>query len=206
MNFIKNLTLKICKYIGLGILIVVTFLAITLGLSEVTDFNNKQQVVGIPSGSFPVLVLVKNAAIPTDYTPKIVYFRDLEQFKKENPNYTFSVPENLSSSLNKKLETHPIYFSDPREDERYSTIAWSAHFKVKNLHDSKQLLEVFADNDDDVNVSTYEASSNQIYPKNHKNYFGPGGVILIIPISLVLTIVVWIVIIFILNKRRKNIT
>lgn len=118
-----------------------------------------KQAVGenIPA-EFPVLVITPDEG-NEKHKAQLVYKKDLEDFLKKNVTYTYLVPEGQDDYLNKEIA------------KKYP---WQAGFKVKQLPDGKQFLEVVYQWDDDhANRGWYEATDKQIFPEILSILFRP---------------------------------
>lgn len=127
--------------------------------SEKTREKFKQEVRENIPDMFPLLILTPREG-NRSYEAQLIYKQDLEDFLKKNPRFTYLVPKGQENYLNKEIA------------KKYP---WQAEFKVEQLPDGKQFLEVVYQWDDDHgNRGWYEATDKEFFPKYYQSYFGPG--------------------------------
>lgn len=169
------------------VLFFTTFFTVNSFFFKAEEEQTKKIVGSDIPASFPILVVTQDFA-NKNYKVDIIYFSKLPNFKKENPNYSFLVPQGYDDKLNKELH-HKSQLYDYNKGEY-----WNAAFKVERLKNGKQFLEVEYDEDDDrKNIGWYEATEKDVFPKYHKSYFGPGLSLGILPKSFAITALIWVV-------------
>lgn len=150
----------------------VTLVAATAILADRSKARFKKAVGWPPPDMFPIVVLTPE----TDgVEPHIVYYKDLEAFRKTHPKMTFLIPSGSETALNQRLDQKSRYRRD--DFDSASPDPWSAEFKVRRISPTQQFLEVSATWDDDrENIGWYEAEGQAIHPRQHQFFFGPGVV------------------------------
>lgn len=117
---------------------------------RLAERNEKREVKEEIHPSFPVLVIIPKAD-GSRYQADTVYYAEREEFLKKNQEYTFLVPPGQEEILNAQLA--------------------KAYFKVQQLAEERQLLEVFFTKDPEwINTGWDEATERNIVPKYHKSY------------------------------------
>ena len=148
------------------------------------DRLERNEVITI-SDDFPIVVLTADEA-------QIVYSQQLEKFKQDNSDYSFLVPIEKYEFFLEQIKSNTR--SHLSIDSYKSNLPWEANFTMQVITAKHQKFEVSATWDDDrENVSEYEATDKEIFPKYHKHYFGPGKVLVTFPFALLLTAGLWIV-------------
>jgi hypothetical protein len=100
---------------------------------------------------FPVLIITSDER-NIEYHAHIIYKRDLDEFVKTNPNYSFLVPDGQWENLKNQLK------SETR-----------GYFKVEQLPDGKQSLEVGNAVHDEASVAGwYEATDKEFFPERYR--------------------------------------
>ena len=132
--------------------------------------NTKQEVRGEVHWDFPVLVITPNAE-RNGHEASIVYHGEMKRFLEEHPEYTFLVPLMEQQSLSAQLAAESRGLKSVPEQNFESPDTWMASFKVEQLDEGRQLLEVFHTRSADwVNTGWYEATSSEIFPRYHAIY------------------------------------
>lgn len=201
---------KILKLAARGMLLGFLFIASFLLLSEfmlqwrLKDFHKFPVTKETISDTFPVLVITRSPK-SAEYHARTLLYRDLKTYLAKQENYTFLVPAGMDEQLNAELEKNSRASKDPPNFDWDSIDPWWAYFEAKRLSDERQYLEVYHTWDDDRdNTGWYEATANEIYPKYHQHYFGPSVVLLMVPVSFLITCALWIAFVLVLKLRRRR--
>lgn len=141
------------------------------------------------SGLFPVLVTWQENQQLMAYTP---YFKDLASFTADKPGFSFLIPANKEAEIQQLIKQNTRVKRESGGKNKPAEL-WSAGFTIKDsLPDGSQIIEVSATYDSDrKNVGIYKATNSDFTPLRHLIYFGPGVVITIMPISALLTAVIY---------------
>lgn len=147
----------------------------TCGIAmNLQDRALKQQVSGETPPMFPILVITPQG-VGSGLRADIVYQRDLPQFLENHPEFSYLVPPGQEEVLNSQLRGRSRAGRNPPDFNAESGDPWQAHFRVEQLSEGRQNLEVFSTWDDDrMNTGWYEATDKDILPQYHSSYFGPG--------------------------------
>jgi hypothetical protein len=192
--------------VGLIIFFAITFIVVSILFMRffLKDYK-KVSVTGetIPE-LFPVLVITPDPGSDV-YHAKTVYYKDLNGYLVEHPDYSFLVPDGWDEPLNAELKQNSRASKEPPDFTWESPDPWWAFFEVERLSDERQYLEVYHTWDDDrVNTSWYEATTKEIFPRHHQLYFGPGIALNMIPICFFITCALWIATFFTYKLIRKR--
>jgi len=143
---------------GIPILLVVLvfiilFCAGFIGTSKLTIFYleriNMYSVKNNTDPYFWMMVFTENKVTT-------IHFSELEEFKKENPNYSFLVPKGKESYYNDLL---PSEYKKP-----------SFNFEVEQLSEEKQLIKLNTAGSLSVGTNTYVAIDKEIFPKTYSGF------------------------------------
>jgi hypothetical protein len=118
-----------------------------------------------PVREYPVLVVTPDQR-PGLYHAQIVLWGDLENFCRENPQYSFLVPEGQDSDLHSQMPNHDFQWAIAQKGSRENPV--SARFDVTRLGNGRQKIVVSGSWYRNSNASVqswYEAEAHKIYPK-----------------------------------------
>lgn len=131
-----------------SLLLVVGFFAflITAFILSWNYFESRMQRDASNPESFPVVVI-------TPEKSEVVWLDNLEQYKQDNQDYSFLVPEGKKNLINEQLQ----------EDQMRRRGKGSPRIIARNITESKQLIE-FEIIGDGLFPSRYEATDKDIKP------------------------------------------
>lgn len=137
---------------------------------------------------FPVLVTWRENQQLMAHTP---YFKDLASFTADKKEISFLIPADQEAEIRRLVKQNTRVGKEPGSSK--PTELWSAGFTIKNsLPDGAQTIAVSATTDSDrKNVGIYKATSTGFTPLKHLMYFGPGVVMAMLPVSALLTAVIY---------------
>jgi hypothetical protein len=188
--------IKLFKHIllifELFVVFIATFIVISYLIFSLFAQSCKKEVKGNARDGFPILVVTPSKT-NKDVEGHIIYIGDFNDFQQNNPQYSFYVPEGQAEKFNQEII------------RKYPWDA-GASFKIKQLSETRQLLKVRYDGDDDfVNIGLYETDGNEIFPKYHTFYFGPGVAMVSLPVAFLANIIVWIVglVLYVGYRKRR---
>lgn len=180
MGKLTDFFLKFFKGFLRFCLAVILFMIVTGLLMSLFTAKTKKAVGSDVPSIFPVLVITETLDKGT-YKAEIVPYKDFNGFKQERPRYTLLVPKGIEAQLRSQVQKN-----------NYSKEQWFANYEVKEVAKGRQALKVdFTWDDDRVNTGWYEATDKEIFPKYHQFYFGPEISLPVLPLSIILTIIIW---------------
>ncbi len=157
----------------LAIFQLAVFLVLFVNLTGITanfaaNPEHKNVVSADVPDTFPVLVLVP-APLPHRYAARIIYWGQLKSFTAKNPEYTFSIPAGLESSMRDQiLKSNRAARSDFNS---YSQDPWRSWFTIGPADGDWQSLQVACTWDADrENQSWYLARGKEIKPQEYLTY------------------------------------
>lgn len=122
-------------------------------------------VLGTPVREYPVLVMTPGQPAG-HYRAQVVQWTDLEKFRRENPQFTFLVPEGQESDLHSQMPSHDFKWSIAENRNREEPV--SARFEVTRMSNGRQKLIVRGSWYRNSNASVeswYEVEGQKIHPK-----------------------------------------
>ncbi len=122
-------------------------------------------VLRTPIREYPILAVTPGQQ-PGRYIPHIVLWSDLENFRRENPEYGFLVPEGQDSELLSQLPRHDWQWVVARQATGGELR--NARFEVTRLASGRQKIIVHGSwlrNNNASVESWYEAEARNVYPK-----------------------------------------
>ena len=123
------------------------FLVLTFVISwEYFEKQAEEDVSNIKSDYFPVVVITPNKS-------ELVLTKNLEKYKKDNPNFSFLIPSGKEDLINEQLNDGQIR----RHGKGTSQIS------AKTIAEGKQLVE-FEIIGDGLFLSRYEATDKDVKP------------------------------------------
>lgn len=131
--------------------------------SMMTITQRGREIRGETPDYFPVLLVV--AANDSSYTAHVVPKRNLDEFTREHPDYSYLVPKHLEASLHENLENGSEYmFQSPT-------------FEVSEISSNRQRFKVrYPIHDEAWSIGWYEATAKEIEPDRflqfHEMMFG----------------------------------
>ena len=191
---------RIVEAVVLIILFGFTWAIITLPLPMVFRDSAKQVIDGVVPDTFPYLVL-----IPTEggeLSPAIVLHRELEEFKKTHPGYTFLVPEDQNVRLRDELWSRGGAAADEGSGGRRF---WSPMFTMRIDSAGRQSIEVRASFDaDHENTGWYEATDRDATPRSHESYNRTAAGLRLFLTGMLINVGFWAVLVTAYRARRKR--
>lgn len=121
-----------------------------LAYKFLTAFIEKRSTQSVENNNSDYEVLI--------FTPNqvdIVKLGDVENFKRQNPEFSFIVPRGKEEYINQKLNSE---IKNKNEGLIFS-------LEVKQLTDNRQLIIFSSDDARSIVRNIYEASDNQVFPK-----------------------------------------
>ncbi|HEY8561704.1 MAG TPA: hypothetical protein VIL74_15115 [Pyrinomonadaceae bacterium] len=81
---------------------------------------------------------------------EVIFLKDLEEFKRQNPDYSFLVPQGQSDFYNEILAANekPAF-----------------HFEVEQITTDRQLIRFYSSGSKSDGTDTYEATNKGVFPK-----------------------------------------
>ena len=161
--------------IGLIFVSLIAFLYIDIGVLQY--FKGWYPIWKTPMCEYPVLVVTPDQR-PGFYQAHVIQWADLPSFCRDNPQYSFLVPEGQDSNLLSQLPKHDFRWSGAQNIDPKDPI--SAQFSVIRLANARQKVIVsgswYRNNNASVQ-SWYEAEAHKIYPKyvieaDTRRYYG----------------------------------
>jgi len=118
------------------------------------SMQSGREIRGEVPEDFPVLAVVPEN--DSSYTAYVVPKRDLDNFAREHPDFTYLVPKDLEASLNENLQHSPADLFRP------------AYFEVSEISAGRQVFEVrYPIHPEAYSVGWYEATAQGIEPKRY---------------------------------------
>jgi hypothetical protein len=202
MGKITRVLWRISLVILLLVLFIITLVVVSLPIFKVVDGRFKEEVINDIPRLFPILVITPSKE-GNDIEGQIIYKEKLDEFLANNREYTFLVPQGQAEKLNQvflqkcRMRTGGYDWDSP--------IPWYEYFKVKQVENNRQQLEVFCTWDDDrVNVGWYETDGKEIFPKFYKFYFGPGVCFIVLPLGFAANVFIWGIGLYFYKRYRKR--
>lgn len=113
-------------------------------VSPYIERKNTKSVEKNPPPYFDVLAFSNNEV-------RIVSFGEIEEFKRENPGYSFLVPKGKEDFFNEFLNDNSGFMD-------YS-------FEVRQISENTQLIRLSGDSAARSGVHVYEATAKEVFPK-----------------------------------------
>jgi hypothetical protein len=173
------------------------FIVFGLTIGDLTE-REKSKVEGSIPDAFPVVVRVGDKA-------QVVLGKDLIQYLKDHPNYSFLIPEHQIDKFQSQIKSDIRATKSPPNFDKMSDLPWDAFFTVQTIAPDKQAFKVHATWDDDwMNVGWYGSTDREILPQYHTRYFGPGLAITHLPIAAGITAALWLIIPYLIRRFRRR--
>jgi len=171
------------------VLVILVFLFVATSLFSVLDASWKSEYRNDNTSlTFPVLVV-------TCGRPQVVERLGLPRFVNEHPDYSFLVPLNKVNEYQAQIRADTDQNQDSVSREPESRKFWYAHFSVEQLTNGRQSFEVEANcSDDYANTGWYEATEKEVFPISSKFYFGPGLAMILFPVAVVVTALIFVMV------------
>jgi hypothetical protein len=150
-------------FISVAFLSLIAAWYIEMGLLRYT--KGWYPVLRTPIREYPILALTPDQQ-PGRYIPHIVLWSDLDKFRRENPEYSFLIPEGQDSDLLSQLPRHDWQWVVARQATGGELR--SARFEVTLLANGRQKIIVqgsWLRNNNASVESWYEAETRNVYPK-----------------------------------------
>lgn len=172
MNALLRFLIRLATLAALIVMFPVGCLFIGISYENVFGPETKLPVEGEVPQFFPLLVLTpSNDEVGYDW--EVVYFRDLEDYRTEHPDYQFLIPDGLSEHFEDELGENTRAGTGNYDD---SSLPFSAGLKVTQLAERRQSIELrHRESGDTVNTAWYEAGEKDFKALYYENYFGPGA-------------------------------
>ena len=129
----------------------------------------RNPVTGPAPSELPVLFLTSSKK---DAVPYVIRFDQIEDFKKQYPEFTFLVPKGQEADLNKALEDRSGKAHDGLLDDE-GLNRYEQRFRVNRQPDGRQSLMVNGSEVDRTLIGWYVASAGSIQPQFYEDHGGP---------------------------------
>ncbi len=143
-----------------------------------------QPLAGEIPDHFPVLVCWPQRG--GAWNARILYYRDLADFRKRTVGVTFQIPEGQEAQVRATLAAHC------RARTGKATDPWIADFRVEPGPAGALLRVEGSFEDKYVNVGWYTAGAYAIRPVRHMFYYGPALLMAVFPLAFLMALALWV--------------
>src|SRR5437879_4367547 len=148
--------------VGTASLVATYYIEVTAAI----HFNGWYPAGSNPAPEYPVLVITPDEQTG-GYRAEVIQWQGLADFRRENPEYSFLVPEGQDAVLQSQMP-RDTFVKRTLAHQESRTDAVSARFEVTRLRSGRQKLIVSGSWYRNQNASVrswYEAEAHQVYPK-----------------------------------------
>jgi hypothetical protein len=186
----------LAKWIGLVCLFIIGVLLITDALFFMEANARKKNVQQHTPSTFPVLLMLKQIG-NSQVIPVVIHYSDFKKIELDGNMYSLNIPPNSVDQINAYLSKTPHIFMGRRR---------TGHVKVRAFGNGNQIIILEDTSDHDrVNMGCYRVLDRELHPAWHQRYSGPGIIMGVFPMALILNMLLWACAVSIYQKRTGKV-
>lgn len=181
---------KLARWLGVCVLAVAGIVGVTKVLVDLATSQLRVRVSDPVPDMFPVLVVSRDNG---ESHARIVFSWAVPLYVRHLRNYSFEVPmaerDRLAAEVERRTAVDYLRASGRPDKPAFGV----GCFEVEKSSSGWQMLRVEGTWDDDrLNIGWYNASGKNVRPLYYLSYFGPGQVLRVLPLSILVNAFMWV--------------